>query len=455
MKRTKQGILSVCACMAAFCAPVHAFEIQYDNVTQEYTGSVYELVVNERLMDNLPLSPIIFNDRALVPVREIFEEMGAEVSYTGETKCVEIEYENTYVRLFINDNAAYINGKRTAIPDNVVPKLITRVGGETKTMVPLRFISETIGMDVVFDGEHNTILVNSPDYYASLYSVGSEPAEPSADAEDGGEPAEFPADAENGAAPAEPFAEPTEAPEINLDDNQATPPLSAREEQPEAALAEEGITGADLNTEFIMQGVDVSHWQNDIDWESVKDEIDFAILSVGYGQNYTSQDDKKFFQNADACTYYGIPFGVYIYSYAMDVESAASEADHVLRLLQGYELSFPIYYDLEEEKQGRLPSETLGEMARVFCDKVQAAGYEVGIYANTNWWTNILTDSAFENPTWYKWVAQYNTHCTYTGTYTMWQYSAEGKVSGIEGNVDMNYWYGKKRAAVLNEGAVN
>ena len=56
-----------------------------------------------------------------------------------------------------------------------------------------------------------------------------------------------------------------------------------------------------------------------------------------------------------------------------------------------------------------------------------------------------MTDSAFSNPTWYKWVAQYNTECTYTGKYTMWQYTSQGSVAGMNGDIDMNYWYGQKR----------
>lgn len=406
----------ICASTAVSVMPVSAFDISYDNVTHKYEGEVYKLVVNEKSMNNLPLEPIIFNDRALVPVREIFEEMGATVDYAGETQTVYISYGGTSITMRINDNVAVINGERKTIPDNVVPKLITKVGGETKTMVPLRFISETMGMDVVFDGNHGTIFVNSPNAYESMNTpVTMEPS------------TQNPSGSQNQSKP------------------QATQKPNLSKPSGGVLGSDEGVTGVDLNTEFIMQGVDVSHWQNDIDWEKAKDEIDFAILSIGYGQDLTEQDDKKFKQNADACTKYGIPFGVYIYSYAMNVDNSSSEADHVLRLIKDYDLSFPVYYDMEEEKQGKLPAEQLGQMAKTFCDKIQAAGYDVGIYANTYWWTNILTDSAFSNPTWYKWVAQYNTECTYTGKYTMWQYTSQGSVAGMNGDIDMNYWYGQKR----------
>lgn len=145
--------------------PVSAanMELEYDGGVHEYTGSIYELIVSNKLLDP-PMPPIIFNDRALVPVREIFEQLGAVVNYSGDDKCIEVSYNSKYIRTYINNNTAYVNGKPISIPDKVVPKLITRVGGETKTMVPIRFISETIGMNVAFDSEHHAILVNSQGY---------------------------------------------------------------------------------------------------------------------------------------------------------------------------------------------------------------------------------------------------------------------------------------------------
>ena len=137
--------------------------LEYDGGTHEYTGEFYALVVKNQLI-NPPLSPIIFNDRALVPVREIFEEVGAEVSYEGESQTVRVVGDGTNVKLRINDNVAYVNGRKTKIPDNVVPKLISKVGGETKTMVPVRFISESIGLDVEFDANDGAILIESEGY---------------------------------------------------------------------------------------------------------------------------------------------------------------------------------------------------------------------------------------------------------------------------------------------------
>lgn len=189
-----------------------------------------------------------------------------------------------------------------------------------------------------------------------------------------------------------------------------------------------------------LRGIDVSHYQGEIDWNKVKGQIDYAILSVGYGDDITNQDDKQFHKNAKECTRLGIPFGVYIYSYATSISQAKSEADHVLRLIKGYKLDYPVYYDLEDAgTTGKCSNKFIADVAEVFCNAIEKDGYWAGIYANTSWFNNKLTDSRFNN--WVKWVAQYSSDCTYKGKYDMWQYASDGKVDGISGNVDMNYCY--------------
>lgn len=185
--------------------------------------------------------------------------------------------------------------------------------------------------------------------------------------------------------------------------------------------------------------IDVSFYQKTINWEKVKAQIDGAILRVGYGGNQKNQDDKQFIRNANECTRLGIPFGVYIYSYANTLEKAKSEAEHVLRLIKGYKLSYPVYLDLEDRKTMTCSKKLIGDMAEVFCKKIKEAGYYPAIYANKYWFESILTDSRFNN--WDRWVAQYSSKCTYRGKYQMWQYSSKGRLRGIEGNVDINYCY--------------
>ena len=89
-------------------------------------------------------------------------------------------------------------------------------------------------------------------------------------------------------------------------------------------------------------GIDVSQYQGVIDWEIVQDRVDFAILRCGFGQDRTDQDDRLFKRNADECTRLGIPFGVYLYSYAKNSSDARGEAQHLLRLVKNYKMAYPV-----------------------------------------------------------------------------------------------------------------
>lgn len=190
-----------------------------------------------------------------------------------------------------------------------------------------------------------------------------------------------------------------------------------------------------MNGKINRRLVDVSEHQGLIDWERAKPYIDGAILRCGYGSDYPDQDDACFRRNADECTRLGIPFGVYLYSYAKTPVQAQSEADHVLRLIRGYQLSYPVYLDLEEAET----RSGVVERACIFGDAIESAGYWCGIYANLYWWEMILKDG-LERFT--KWVAQYYTQCEYTGAHLdIWQYTAKGEVDGISGPVDMNECY--------------
>ena len=192
------------------------------------------------------------------------------------------------------------------------------------------------------------------------------------------------------------------------------------------------------------QGIDVSEHQGRIDWDAVKASgIDFAILRVGFGApSWGGRVDYQFNRNVSECERLGIPYGVYIYSYAFDNQQAADEASMVIDCLSGHNPRLPVYYDLEDNEiiaDGRQSG--IASRAQTFCNKISAAGYKPGIYANLNWFKNILTDPVFKSGSWDHWIAQYNWRCDYTGNYSFWQYSSSGKVPGINGNVDMNYAY--------------
>ena len=187
--------------------------------------------------------------------------------------------------------------------------------------------------------------------------------------------------------------------------------------------------------------IDISVHNGDIDFKKVKSQVDGVIIRCGYGSDIKSQDDKKWKQNVEGCIDNDIPFGVYIYSYAKTNEMAISEAEHVIRLVKPYKdkLSYPVYYDLEEDgtQKGAV------ERARVFAKVLTDAGYVVGMYANQNWWDNYLVGlNEFT-----KWVAKYGINDGKPHTkpnikgMDIWQYTSVGKVDGIKGNVDMNICY--------------
>ena len=188
----------------------------------------------------------------------------------------------------------------------------------------------------------------------------------------------------------------------------------------------------------VMKGIDVSEHNGEIDWEKVKnDGIDFAIIRCGYGQDMESQDDDYWEDNVEACEALGIPYGVYLYSYADTLEKAQSEAQHVLRLLEGHDPAYPVYYDLEDNITLELSDSMKTQVAATFCNIITDNGYEAGVYSSLYWWNDYLTDPVFNN--WSRWVAQWNPTCDYQGEYELWQCSSTGQVDGIEGNVDLNF----------------
>lgn len=187
-------------------------------------------------------------------------------------------------------------------------------------------------------------------------------------------------------------------------------------------------------------GIDVSTHQGVIDWNKVKaDGVQFAILRCGYGMDQEDQDDAQFKKNISECKRLGIPFGVYLYSYANTLEKASSEADHVLRLVNSYKPDLGIWYDVEDKIQSNLEPELLTNIINTFCKKIKNKGYSVGIYSNTHWLTNKINSSITNQ--YPVWVAQYYETCEYAGKYVLWQYTSNGAVNGITSKVDYNIMF--------------
>lgn len=184
---------------------------------------------------------------------------------------------------------------------------------------------------------------------------------------------------------------------------------------------------------MVKKVIDVSYSQGRIDWDTVKNHIDGAILRCGYGDNISSQDDAQWARNVSECERLGIPYGVYLYSYADSDAHMQSEVDHILRLIKGRKLSYPVYIDLEDSTlRGRFSASRFLKMG----EQIEKAGYWFGVYANLDWFRNVIGTSL---DAYTKWVAQYNVTCDMDCD--MWQYTSTGSVPGISGDVDMNECY--------------
>lgn len=185
-----------------------------------------------------------------------------------------------------------------------------------------------------------------------------------------------------------------------------------------------------------MTIIDVSEWQGVIDWNKVRPHIDGVILRCGCG---TSYDDKQWTRNVAECERLGIPFGVYLYSYAKDTAAAKKEAEHVLRLIKGHKLSFPVYFDAEQGGTEKVCNQT----AKTFCDIIEGAGYFVGIYSTAYWFAHYLKDDGRYT----RWVASWGTNNGQpqakpnVKSMAMWQFTSIGKIPGVNGNVDVSLCY--------------
>ncbi|HHV11164.1 MAG TPA: hypothetical protein GXX75_12885 [Clostridiales bacterium] len=186
-----------------------------------------------------------------------------------------------------------------------------------------------------------------------------------------------------------------------------------------------------------IKGIDVSKWQGNIDWSKVKnDGVEFAMIRSSYGSNSL---DPKFETNYQGAKDNGIAVGVYHYSYATTVAKAKTEVDFLIKTLEGKQFEYPICLDLEDKAQMSLDKKTIANIALVYFDALEEAGYYPMLYSSKGWFTGKLYDASLD--VFDRWVAQWSDVLTYTGELGMWQYSAKGSVSGISGDVDLDISY--------------
>ncbi len=236
--------------------------------------------------------------------------------------------------------------------------------------------------------------------------------------------------------------------------------LAAMDSGPELMSASNPYTGkkythTHAKTKYIYYGIDVSQWQGTINWKKVKaDGISFVFIRCSYTslKSFNLHTDPKFTANVTAAAAAGLKVGVYHYSGATSATEAKKEADYVLKVIKPYKskITLPVMFDYEPGTRvtanyKKTSKTTRTKYATTFCNAAKAAGYTSGVYCSTSWFPdyfNISSLSSYSN-----WDAHWATKNTYTGAYDFWQYSDAGKISGIGGSVDCNFWYTNTKIA--------
>ena len=165
--------------------------------------------------------------------------------------------------------------------------------------------------------------------------------------------------------------------------------------------------------------IDVSGHDGLIDWDSAKEHIEGVIIRIGYGNDYAYQDDKQAVQNMDECERLGIPYGVYIYSYAMTMQETESEISHTLRMLKGRNPVRGVWFDMEDADEYKknhgmdVYSEEdrtlLTDICIRFIEEMHSRGYITGVYANYDYYKNVLdTNRLYMTEGFNMWLAHWD-----------------------------------------------
>jgi len=191
---------------------------------------------------------------------------------------------------------------------------------------------------------------------------------------------------------------------------------------------------------LFQNGIDVSRYQGSINWERVASAgKQFAIVRLGSSNRGGLYVDPYFLQNVNGAHAAGLRVGAYYYTYARTQQAVANELTTFLRALEGIRLEYPVFVDVEDSSLASLGRAELTGLVRYAMDILYQRGWFAGWYSYTNFINSYLNAGALAN--YPLWVADYRSSLGYNGAYTMWQYSASGQVSGIEGACDLNYSY--------------
>ena len=202
---------------------------------------------------------------------------------------------------------------------------------------------------------------------------------------------------------------------------------------------------SDYKTDDTEIGIDVSKWQGDIDFSKLKDAgVEFVIIRVGSSTGINGENfvDSKFIQNIKNANAVGIPVGIYFYSYASTYDRAVSDAKWIIEQIKDYKIDLPIAFDWENWSSFNdfdVSFFGLTNIAKGFMDTIKVAGYDAMLYSSKTYLENIWLPTNY--PTW---LAHYTKNTNYTGDYDFWQMCSNGRVDGINGDVDIDIRYIEK-----------
>lgn len=186
----------------------------------------------------------------------------------------------------------------------------------------------------------------------------------------------------------------------------------------------------------MKKGVDLSCWNENVDYNKLKQEgIEFAIIRTGYGKD-ENQEDKLFEKHYEGLKKAGIKVGAYLYSYCTSVENAEKEAENCLKHIAGKQFDLPIYIDLEETRTKVLGIDAVTNIALLFCRRIKEAGYRAGVYANLDWFKHYVRPEAILLENFSIWLAQWNNRITANFPVDIWQYT--NNYNGMDGDYLMN-----------------
>ena len=189
-----------------------------------------------------------------------------------------------------------------------------------------------------------------------------------------------------------------------------------------------------------QEGIDVSRYQGVVDWSAVAAAgKEFAIVRVGSSNQSGPYVDPYFTRNVQGAHAAGLRVGAYFYTYAKAESEVIRELDVFLKALEGHRLEYPVYVDAEDASLASLGRDAVTRLIQFSMDILDQKGWFPGYYSYTEFLRRYVnTQQLADYPLW---VADYRGYVGCGGNDGVWQYSSVGQVSGVSGNVDLNYSY--------------